>query len=635
MIPILFFQRLPIVALSLTSFCSPDLFASDSDLRFYTREVRIQTSDYTGKLTLCPLYDDRELAITTRWDDSNPRHYRMLKLMGDYGFHGTLYMNHGMNGEKSLDFDQLKALDADLGAHSMTHPRLATNLSINQMFWEVAEIRAILESERDQPINSYCFSDGNFRNRARPFMQGEIAKSLQRVGYTHNVYARFAESIPDELDAVSTVSPISAGDKNPSMKKFDQRFEQIMSDPNEWYAEAPCVSIGVHVWLYNDESWGEMEEIYKKYANRENWWYCDQSDYAAYQKLLKHTSWAVTDRKDNEVTYEIRVPYASDLGSNSPLSLRFSVPNSRVFVDGELVMARSDDEGTIFHLLPPDFAQIPREISYFRNLTNQPSQPAGSASETSLRAWLYLGANDQLQLQISNRSSVSVEEVRLSYILPPKYENPLAENLVGIASGETLKLERPLKVIGSGEYLWGVPYLLCQIDYLANGQAERVFVSTFDQAVQPPYEAGFRDDSFVSGIFTDLSISERAAELSEPGAAKLASLAWYGPTEMERLMYNRYVLATDLRLSDELESAPSGERYYFIIRELVSDQGGVLVSRSFARLKGVYLNGRKVPKSERGNIPIQPGLNRFVTIHKVNNRTDRKRDYFTYEVRSH
>ncbi|MDQ8209327.1 hypothetical protein QEH52_17500 [Coraliomargarita sp. SDUM461003] len=127
---------------------SASLWSADADLRFYSYEIVIEDRGHEETLSACPVYDNKEVAFTARWDDSHRNHYRMRKLMEKYGLKGTFFLNHKRG--QSFDHEKIKGWDGAFGAHSMTHARLASELSINRMFWEVAEIRAILEAEGEK-----------------------------------------------------------------------------------------------------------------------------------------------------------------------------------------------------------------------------------------------------------------------------------------------------------------------------------------------------------------------------------------------------------------------------------------------------------------------------------------------------
>tara|TARA_R100000027_G_scaffold65887_2_gene60954 strand:+ start:9803 stop:11629 length:1827 start_codon:yes stop_codon:yes gene_type:complete len=606
------------------------LWSAEADLRFYTHEIVIENTGEEGELSVCPLYGDKEVAITARWDDNNPKHYRMQELMQEHGIKGTYFLNY-REDRPPMDHEKLKALNADLGAHSMTHARLASEVSINQMFWEVAEIRAILEAEGDQPVNSYCFADGNYRNENRRFMQGLIAESLQRSGYTHSMSQRFAKGVGDEMDPVTSVNSCGVNDRNPSLEKVDARMAELEAS-TEWKETEPCISFGVHVWMSNSKHWEAMDQIYQRYGGRDEWWYCTQTEYAAYRKMIQQYELSGPEVTADGVRYTLRVPYAADIGADVPLTLRFSDPTARALVDGQPAVIEEDEDGIVFSVAPPLSARIPQVISYQPGVDSLSYYETGKI-DTALEASLELEGDSTLVLRYSIASDVVVEDLRVRYILPLKYETPSPEALPAVSGDAEAVFRKELEIIESGEYLYGNPFLLCQIDYLANGRPERVFTSLFEETVVPPQTEGHRDNSFISGLFTDRSIWDRSVAMSAVGAEKDPELTWYGAGEDERLIFNERVADVGERLKDELKSQPEGDCYFMIVTDFVSPRDGLLKGRHLSKSSEIYLNGVRLHPGEGDPIRVDKGINRLMVLGTVGKRTDRLHHQFKYVIR--
>ncbi|WFB36127.1 hypothetical protein P3T73_18395 [Kiritimatiellota bacterium B12222] len=620
------------LALSLLSlFFIPLLPAADAELRFYTREIEIPQGSSPGQLTICPVFDDKEFAYSARWDDSNRNHYRMQALMQQNGFKGTFFLNHKPD-QKSMNFQKLNLLNADLGAHSMTHARIASEININRMFWEVAEIRAIIEAEADQPINSYCFSDGNFRNMTRKQMQRLIAESLQRVGYIHNMDKKFVDSLPQDLDPVSYTYYCTAGNnRSPSLVAFEKNLQKMLSDP-DWQEDQPVLSMGVHVWMPNQKSWDAMESIYQKYANQEQWWYCTQTEYAAYQKLIQQADISVGQPRENHNLYTIRLPYGADIGSNVSLTLRYSEPTTGILIDGVACASRTDTEGTVFNVGPPPFASVPQLISY-QPMDENPPVLSKEPIKTALTARLELSKPHTLSLTLKASPESQIENLRIRYILPPKYQTPAIQSPQPLLADETRHIELPLQLVGRGEYLWGRPFLLCQIDYLNHEQPERVYTSIFEPTVPPPLNEKYRDNSYVSTFFTDRQLWEQALLLSIPGTTLSPSLEWIGASDEERLVFNENISDMGERLRLELKNKSEEDQYFMIVSNIMSTKEGTLISKNLRYTTELYLNGQRLSPKNGDPLPVKQGENRLITIHKVNKFTGRLHHNFTYTIR--
>ncbi|MDF3129067.1 polysaccharide deacetylase family protein [Kiritimatiellaeota bacterium B1221] len=614
------------------SFLFP-LHAADVDLRFYTREIIIQDAGNAGELVPCPVLDNKDFAFTARWDDSNPKHYRMQELMQKYGFKGTFFLNHKPD-HPPMNFIKLKALQADLGAHSMTHARLASELTINRMFWEVAEIRAIIEAEGDRPINAYCFSDGNYRNDVRKNMQGLIAESLQRVGYTHNVSPKFAKSLPANLDPVSTVYYCTAGnDRNPSLEHFEKTLQERLANP-EWQNDEPCLSMGVHVWMSNQKAWDSMEAVYQKYGGKENWWYCSQTEYAAYQKLLQTVEISSPQKRGNDLVYQVQLPYAADIGSDVALTLCYSGSATGIRMDDAPLPYRSQKGKYFFHVSPPAFAGTPKKISYQPMSKEDAPILSDTPNETAIDATLQITGEHSLSLNLTASEKSEIKNLQVRYILPPKYASPPVATITAPVTGTSVTHPQELHEIASGEFSWGKPFLLCQIDYLNHGQPERVFTSLFEPTVLPPENMGYRDQSWVSTFFSDRKIWEDALPMSNPEADLMPALKWIGASDAERLVFNENISDMGERLREELKTQTDETNYFIIITDFESPKAGRLISRSYKHSKEVYLNGKKLSPKNGEDLIVRQGPNRLVSLHKVTKFTGRMHHSFTYEVRN-
>ena len=378
--------------------------ATDLDNSYYSTDVMIKTSKkvYTPTLSVCPVYNNKDIAFSMRWDDNNKSNFKMQSLMHKYGFKGTFYINGHY-----FEFKNACQKGTDLGAHSMTHPSLG-KLNTNRIFWEVAEIKPYIECRSDKPVNSYCFSYGNYSSKTNQRVGFDIAEMLQRVGYHHNTYSSFIEKYTEGLDPVSGFKQITPGDKTPSLERFEKKLNRALVSQN-WKRKDPNLSIGVHVWMKTPKAWNNMEEIFKKYSNRSDWWYCTQTDYAAYRKMFKLARITKAVRNAQQFRYKVALPYASDIGSDQPLTLSFNAIADEVLLNGKPVDFKIDGGKTRFEISPPEFARVPHSISYIKNEFNSP-EPA-HADKNALKPWLYIKDFPYLTLKIKNLGSHKISNV--------------------------------------------------------------------------------------------------------------------------------------------------------------------------------------------------------------------------------
>lgn len=90
----------------------------------------------------------RKIAVVTMWDDGKKTDLRAAEILHKNGYRATFLMNEN---SPALDFlEELKALNGEIGGHSMTHPALH-NVSPTRAFDEAAEIRKLLERKLGHP----------------------------------------------------------------------------------------------------------------------------------------------------------------------------------------------------------------------------------------------------------------------------------------------------------------------------------------------------------------------------------------------------------------------------------------------------------------------------------------------------
>lgn len=291
-----------------------------------------------------------------------------------------------------------------------------------------------------------------------------------------------------------------------------------------------------------------------------------------------------------------------------------------------------EDDAIVFSLTPPDTAKVPRVISYQPAVGNS-SYYEGGEVDTALVANLSVDEESTLKLNYRLVGDAVIEGLRLRYILPPKYDYIPPEPLPAVAGTTEVVFEKPITVVESGEFLLGSPFLLCQIDYLADGRPERVFASFFEPRVIQAMTDGYRDNSYVSSIFTDRSIWENALPLSVVGAELPSDLEWYAADETERSVFHENVVDVGERLRGELKAKPEGERYYMIVSDLVADRDGVLRERHVGKTSVLYLNGERLEPKSGDPLLMKKGLNRLVILGKANHLTNRIHRQFNYTVR--
>lgn len=589
-------------------------YSNDIDNSYYKTDVTIAMTGKNPDASLkpCPVYDNKKYAFTMRWDDCNPAHFKMQKLMHKYGFKGTFYLN----ARGKFDYKKICTKGTDAGAHSMTHPRLPV-LNDNKIFQETVEIKPFIESRTGKPVNAYCFSYGSYHSYSNPKVGYRIAECLQRAGYNFNTYARFVKSYCCKKDPVATFRQIVPGDRNPSMTKFEKSLKSMLTNP-KYKGKYPNIGTGVHVWLGSKMAWNNMEKILKKYAGRKDWWYCTQSDYGAYRKLYKLCKVLDKKEKGNVFDCQVELPYASDVGTDVPLTMCFNGKASAVKVDGKDVAVKYADGKSYFNISPPAYAGIPSVISYNRNADNA-AKPA-SSGKTRLQPWLTVGSDGKLNLLVlQSGKGAGVSNLKVKYILPLMYKNIKADRfkqLTGDKQVITKQLERDDQV----KFPSGTPFLLCQIDYLAKGKPERAYASTFGKMIVAPPVNCFRDKALISNMFPSVdALRDTFCEMSKSGTDK-TGLKWFGPTDASRAVYAEDTAGLKSRLQGEYVKFDKKSPYIAASYIFDSDQRRNIIAKDWWQLgeiNALFVNGKNIPKKRMRKIRINKGRNHIIIVKKL------------------
>jgi hypothetical protein len=590
------------------------IYAGDIDNSYYNVDVSIVPAEKVDKIELkaCPVYDNKKYAFTMRWDDNRKSNFRMQSLMHKYGFKGTFYLI----AQKRYDYKKICQKGTDAGSHSMTHPHLPS-FNSNKIFQEAVEIKPFLESRTDKPINTYCFSYGVYHNRSVPETGHWIAESLQRAGYHFNTYVGFVDRYCKKKDPVSSFRQIEPGDKNPSLARFERALVSKMTNP-KYKSKDPNIGIGVHVWMNDDAAWNNMESILKKYSGRKAWWYCTQTDYAAYRKLYKLCKITRQKKNGNAVEYNVVLPYASDIGSDIQLTMCFNGKVACIKVNGKNVAVKYTAGKSYFNISPPSYAKIPAVISYARNKNN--TTQTAKISKTRIKPWLSINnATDELKLVLNADKADTITDIKIKYILPLMYKHIRADKIKGLSDGKKI-ITKQLKRENNSKLSVGTPFLLCQVDYLADGKPERAYASTFGNKSAAQISNCFRDKSLISNLFGNPAIlKDKLCELSKSGVDK-TGLKWFKSTDESRAVYNEDTTSISGRLKGKDRKFSKKSPFIAIRYSLDSRQDTELNISKKWQLRGMealFVNGKEIPKEKMSIIKIRKGQNHIIMVNKL------------------
>jgi glycosyltransferase involved in cell wall biosynthesis/peptidoglycan/xylan/chitin deacetylase (PgdA/CDA1 family) len=109
----------------------------------------------------------KQVLVTTSWDDGHRLDVRLGALLKKYHIPATFYVSphdHEFAAEDRLTDEQVQMLgrDFEIGAHTMTHPRL-TEVDDQTAAMEIGDSKRYLERLLGKPISTFCYPGGNYR----------------------------------------------------------------------------------------------------------------------------------------------------------------------------------------------------------------------------------------------------------------------------------------------------------------------------------------------------------------------------------------------------------------------------------------------------------------------------------------
>lgn len=585
-----------------------------------------------AELTFPGLPDEQELAFSTRWDDVNNRHLKMSELLKKHKMKGTFFLTRpGDSAYYEKIADKLLENGCAIGSHTITHPSLP-QLIPNEAFRQMMQIRPELEANLDTCVVSFVLPGCALGSRIESQTAPVVGKTIQRCGYLSN-----PEFWPDNEKRYGlkpgtcfATHLFDANDKNPTMERFEKglkrQLEKIKKDPS-----VPHVTLGLHTWQ-NDKGFEVLDRIFAKYGHNPNWWYCHENEYAAYRYQHLHSKIEKAERNGSTVTYTIRRITPHHLGSDIPLSLKFSIPP--VSVEGSKAIAAT--RRGLYKLPHDEDRQLPQYVELIRNAENQPLNAA--IFESKKFPGLFLGlhwdeAKKQLQGFFLNRSRVPLKQIGKTIYFPMQWKTPVRsmktwEILPG--NRDTFLFTPPEEDKSPvPEFSEGTHLYVLQCDFLMDGKAQRLYATT--EVRQPFIPAPCpRDTAVFMGPLPQKSITETLlAKLSVPGrklentGGKVTEIWQKQAYKPEMKSYVVSAFGTDKAwLTEAYALFKEGKGEVLIALDFESPENGKTY-QVFCRpgsFREAWLNGQKLPKLPKlsNTFPIKTvkGLNRLIVVRK-------------------
>ena len=396
-----------------------------------------------AKLEFLPLPDGKEWAFSSRWDDNRLTNNKVREILAKYGCKGTFYLNKSSRRWNGKYARELMKSGFSIGGHTMDHPYLP-KISRNNVFYQIMANRIEREVEIDTPINSFAFPYGRFKDKNDNSTHRDIAEYLYRAGYHHNTYNWFIKKTAGMTPRdVSSVMPVKA-ERGVSFEKAQAQIEKYLKSP--WCKVQPCITLATHA-NQKGKDWEELEKILKKYSRNPRWWYCNQTEYAAYRYQYHHTRLLKKVVNGSSVTYTISRPHPGDLGNDIYLSL--------MGADGKIINLKHDES-----------KRVPQIID------RQPGINKFSKISISLKI-----GDDKSNIVIRNSGKKRVKNLYYKLIFPPSFSDDASTGyLKSLAAGKTAEITIKMPVKSKDEkYLRGKQYYAAMIELNYNDTPIRIW----------------------------------------------------------------------------------------------------------------------------------------------------------------
>jgi peptidoglycan/xylan/chitin deacetylase (PgdA/CDA1 family) len=115
--------------------------------------------------------------FTTSWDDGYAQDLKVADLLDRYGLKGTFYVCPKVqHGERMLSAEELQKLSKnhDIGAHTLTHPRL-TEIPTHELEKEILGSKTWVEERTGKPCTMFCYPKG--------LQNAEVRSAVKEAGY--------------------------------------------------------------------------------------------------------------------------------------------------------------------------------------------------------------------------------------------------------------------------------------------------------------------------------------------------------------------------------------------------------------------------------------------------------------------
>ncbi len=396
------------------------LSGANSDISLYEQNIvaEFDTPEIAQKVQaqILKFPNDKKIAFSTRWDDTNLRHSATAKMLSERDVKASCYfVGMELTKEEIKTAHTVLSLGGSIGAHSITHPFLEA-INPNEAFRQIALERAYLESTLNTNISAFVLPFCTYDSMVDKNIKRYIGLSILNAGYRACPEFERINKISYGLskDSILLGSQLfGIDDRNPQETLFDKRLK--IARKNISNGADPHITLGIHSWQ-DDEALERLGKYIDKRKSDE-FWYCNENEYAAYTIQYQNSAITKLSVDGNKVKFRLTRPAAFNIGDDIPLELRFSENPKNIFVEKTKVN-KVGDFYKIDHL--PNY-KTPKKIELIEisddNLIT-------SKKFDSLEFSLSFGNSGSLDFTLKNNAKEALKQFRLKWVLPPNYVAP-------------------------------------------------------------------------------------------------------------------------------------------------------------------------------------------------------------------
>ncbi len=577
----------------------------------YTQSIAVEYASpedanaATAKILQFP--ENKKIAFSTRWDDTNTGHLLTAKMLGERGMFASCFLVGSFDEKQTKVFKQILDMGGAMGAHCLTHPHLEM-LTPNNIFREVALERVLVETAFDKSSIAFVLPYMTYSSPFDKNVRGYIARSIINAGFRFcpetgmNFFKRYGVKTNDVYSSCT----FGVNDRDPQRDLMQKGIEKALARISK--GEEPHITLGIHSWQ-NAAARKKLGELIDE-VKSDDFWYCNANDYVAYRAHFLKSKILKFAVKGNVAIFELRRISAADVGSDIPISIEFSNSPKSVKVGDKLVTPKNG----IYNIEHYADKKCPKKIDSIR-FDNSKFKPSKKFDGLKF-AFTFNRDAGKLSLKIGGDSVKRVTNFRARWVVPPCYKVPMDGLLFSDSTKLSANLKPRLKEGSEVEmeaFATGDMLVMARCDFLFDGEPSRVWLIVEDKRPNADVPCA-RDNALHLGDFdAKLNDPDFFAKMSKPDAIlePFADMQW-----IKKPVTNFREFVVNFNGFKVMKKYAEKKMSYLICADFDAprdDKFDLCVSSRF--VKEACLNGKKIDNlKSRMEVEMAKGKNRVLIV---------------------